>query len=274
MRTLIVILSLIFLNFSEVRGAFEDQETDSKSISLGNAFLSLCDNSNAVFLNPASLVFLSKAQAYLGYSNAYGLAELSQISLSLAYPKKSWGVGLGFSVFGKADFYQEKIGIISGAYKFRDKFSLGLSFKYLILSTSANYPELKAFSLNAGFRYKFMGKVEMGGVVKNLNQPKLGDNAEKIPLNYNLGLAYYPLKEIALYLGYYDDADFKSQIRLGQETYLSENLAIRLGFQSQPSRYSLGFGFNWENFRFDYAFFNHSVLGATHKVGLTWEWGK
>ncbi|HKZ22111.1 MAG TPA: hypothetical protein VJ165_02795 [candidate division Zixibacteria bacterium] len=273
MRTFIVILSLIFLNLSGVQAAFEDQEIDSKSISLGNAFLSLCDNSNTVFLNPAGLVFLSKAQAYLGYSNAYGIAELSQTSVSIAYPKKSWGIGLGFSVFGKSDFYQEKIGVISGAYKFKDKFSVGLSIKYLILSASANYPELKAVSLDAGFRYKFLEKLELGGVVKNFNQPKLG-NLEKIPLNYNLGLAYYPLKEIALYLGYYDDADFKSQIRLGQETYLNKNLALRLGFQSQPSRYSLGFGLNWENFRFDYAYFNHSVLGATHKVGLTWEWGK
>jgi len=274
MKVFIVILSLIFLNLSGAQAAFEDQEIDSKSISLGNAFLSLCDNSNAVFLNPASLVLLSKAQAYLGYSNAYGLAELSQTSLSAAYPKKSWGVGVGFSVFGKSDFYQEKIGIISGAYKFRDKFSVGLSFKYLILSTSSNYPEMKAFSLDAGFRYKFIEKLELGGVVKNFNHPKLGEDGEKIPLNYNLGVAYYPLKEIALYLGYYDDSDFKSQIRLGQETFINENLTIRLGFQSQPSRYSLGFGFNWEKFKFDYAYFNHPVLDATHKVGLTWEWGK
>lgn len=273
MKIFIAILSLIFLDLSGLRAAFEDQEIDSKSISLGNAFLSLCDNSNAVFLNPASLGFLSKAQVYLGYSNAYGLAELSQTSLSIAYPYKAWALGVGFSVFGKADFYQEKIGIISGAYKFRDKFAIGLSFKYLILSTSPNYPELKTASLDAGFRYKIIEKLELGGVVKNFNQPKLG-SLEKIPLNYNLGLAYYPLKEIALYLGYYDDSDFKSQIRLGQETYLNKNLALRLGFQSQPSRYSLGFGLNWENFRFDYAYFNHPVLDATHKVGLTWEWGK
>jgi len=274
MRTFIVVLFLIFLYLSDVPAAFEDQEIDSKSISLSNAFLSLCDNSNAVFLNPAGLVFLSKAQAYLGYSNAYGLAELSQTSVSIAYPKKSWGLGAGFSVFGKSDFYQEKIGIISGAYKYRDKFAIGLSFKYLILSTSSNYPELKAFGLDAGFRYKFIEKVELGGVVKNFNHPKLGEDGEKIPLNYNLGLAYYPLKEIALYLGYYDDADFKSQIRLGQETYLNQNFALRFGFQSQPSRYSLGFGFNWEQFKFAYAYFNHPVLDATHKVGLTWEWGK
>ncbi len=274
MRTFIVILSLIFLNLSEVRAVFEDQEIDPKSISLGNAFLSLCDNSNAVFLNPAGLGFLAKAQAYLGYSDAYGLAELSQSSVSIAYPKKFWGMGLGFSVFGKSDFYQEKIGIISGAYKYRDKVSVGLSFKYLILSTSSNYPELKTLSLDAGFRYKIVEKVELGGVVKNFNRPQLGEDSQKIPVNYNLGLAYYPLKEIALYLGYYDDPDFKSQIRLGQETYLNKNLALRFGFQSQPSRYSLGLGFNWENFRLDYAYFNHPVLDATHKVGLTWEWGK
>ncbi|OGC76763.1 MAG: hypothetical protein A2145_01280 [candidate division Zixibacteria bacterium RBG_16_40_9] len=272
MKTWVLILGLILLNSNFLQGAFEDQEIDPKSIGLGNAFLSLCDNSNSVFLNPAGLSFLSQPQVYVGYSNAYGLSELSQTSLSIAYPKKSWGVGLGISVFGKSDFYQEKVGVISGAYNFKNKISFGLSFKYLTLSSTSNYPELKAAGLDAGFRWKFMEKVEMGGVVKNFNQPKFGE--DKIPLNYNLGLAYYPLKEIALFVGYYDDADFKSQIRLGQETYLNKNLSVRFGFQSQPSRYSLGFGFNWENFKLDYAYFNHPVLDATHKVGLTWEWGK
>lgn len=260
------------MNCNLVNAAFEDQEVDPKSISLGNAFGSLCDNSNSVFLNPAGLSFLTSPQVCVGYSNAYGLSELSQTSLSLAYPKKSWGMGIGISVFGKSEFYQEKIGIISGAYKFRDKISVGLSFKYLILSSTSNYPELKAASLDAGFRYKFIEKVELGGVVKNLNQPKLGE--DKIPLNYNFGLAYYPLQEIGLFVGYYDDSDFKSQIRLGQETYLNKNLSLRFGFQTQPSRYSLGFGFNWKSFKFDYAYFNHPVLDATHKLGLTWEWGK
>ncbi len=272
MRPLVLLVSLIFLNGNFVNAAFEDQEIDPKSISLGNAFGSLCDNSNSVFLNPAGLSFLSNPQVYAGYSNAYGLSELSQTSLSIAYPKKFWGIGLGVSVFGKSDFYQEKIGIISGAFKLKDKFSVGLSFKYLILSSSSAYPELKAASFDAGFRYKFIEKVELGGVVKNLNQPKLGE--DKIPLNYNLGLAYNPFKEIGLFLGYYDDVEFKSQIRLGQETYVSKNLALRFGFQSQLSRYSMGFGFNWENFKLDYAYFNHPVLDATHKVGLTWEWGK
>ncbi len=272
MRTFLFILGLILLNSNFLSAAFEDQEIDPKSISLGNAFSSFCDNSNSVFLNPASLSFLSVAQVYVGYSNAYGLSELSQTSLSIAYPKKFWGLGLGISVFGKSEFYQEKIGIISGAFKFRDKISVGLSLKYLILSSASNYPELKAASFDAGFRFQFIEKVELGGVIKNFNQPELGE--DKIPLNYNLALAYHPFKEIGLFLGYYDDAEFKSQIRLGQETYVSKNLALRVGFQSQPSRYSLGFGFNWENFKFDYAYFNHPVLDATHKLGLTWEWGK
>jgi len=272
MKLALVILCWIFSNLNVVHAVFEDQEIDPKSSSLGNAYLSLSDNSNSVFLNPAGLSFLSKAQAYLGYSNAYGLAELSQTSLSLAHPKKFWALGLGLSVFGKADFYQEKIGVISGAYKFRDKFAIGLSLKYLILTTTANYPDLKAVSLDVGFRYRVIEKVELGGVVKNFNQPKLA--GDKIPLNYNLSLAYLPMREIALFVGYYDESDFKSQIRIGQETFLNKNLAIRLGFQFQPSRYSLGLGINLEKFKLDYAYFNHPVLDVTHKVGLTWEWGK
>ncbi len=271
MKKTVLVFVLILLNLNSLRSALIEEGIDSKTIALGNSFFSLIDNSNAVFLNPAGLSFLTKSQVSLGYSNLYGLTELSLGSLSWSYPLKSWSFGVGLSIFGKSDFYQEKLGVISAAYNFKNKIGVGISLKYLILSTSSDYPELKAFSLDLGFRGKFLEKIAIGGVVKNLNEPKFKKNAEKIPLNYNLALAYNPFKEIGLMVAYFDDSDFKSQFRFGQETKIGKNLALRFGFQTQPSRYSFGAGFIWEKFKIDYAYFNHPDLEASHSVNLTLE---
>jgi len=248
--------------------AFETDAVDPRNWSLGNSVVSLTGGAVSLWANPAGLAMASGWEAYFGYSNQFGLAELSQQAVAVSYDLKTVGLGIGFANFGKPDFYQEQKITFAAGRKILNNFHLGAGFNYL-LQKASGYSSQSAVSIGAGAIWEYE-KFRAGVVAKNINQPRLG--SDQIPRNYNLGISYLAFDQLDLSAGMYYDTDFKEQFQLGQETRISDNLALRLGFQTEPNRYSLGAGFFLSKFDLDYAFVNHPDLGASHAVGLLFKW--
>ena len=64
------------------------------------------------------------------------------------------------------------------------------------------------------------------------------------------------------------ESGFDPQLKFGQEITISENFTLRFGINTEPVRYGVGTGFNWEIMKIDYAFLSHDDLGKTHRVSL------
>jgi len=249
-------------------GAFETEGIDPRSSALGNSVSALSRGSICTFLNPAGLGQMTEPELYLGYSNQFGLAELSQEVVSFGSRLKNTGLAAGFSSFGKTDFYQEQKVSLSAGRQLVSGAGVGVSVNYLLLKADG-YERQDAFSLDLGLLWE-KDKFKLGGVVKNLNQPRIG--GDRVLRNYYLGVSYSTLEQISLTAGLYYDTEFEEQVQLGQETNLSDNLVLRFGFQTEPNRYSLGAGFAWTKLEIDYAFVNHPELGGSHIIGMKLRW--
>jgi hypothetical protein len=254
--------------------AFDNCGTSAKALSLGDACVALGDEASVISTNPGGLGFFKKIGFQASISRLFDLDELSEKEFYLVYPLKSFSLGGGTYIFGRANYYQEMVSIFAFGYELKDYFSFGSNLKYMRVSFSPTYKALSAWGMDFGTVVKFNNKVQLGAVVKNFNQPELLDNSDDIPTIFSSGIAVFPYEEVNLVFDFSYDKRDNGQLHFGQEIKLIKNLPLRFGIQTSPARYAFGVGFHLEKMNVDYAYLNHPVLGGTHKISLAFSWGK
>ena len=105
---------------------------------LGNSFVAVADNADAVFANPAGLGQVSQRQvAYTNVSLLYAGIEgddLGQHVVSYAQPLgEKMGLGLGYERIGSS-LMSENGAFVSLSYQVERRLQVGLSAKYLFWS--------------------------------------------------------------------------------------------------------------------------------------------
>jgi len=253
--------------------AFDNCGSSAKSLSLGRASTALGDEASVILLNPAGLGFFNRIGFQVSLSRLFDLDELSEKEFYLVYPLKSFSLGAGTYIFGKADYYQETVLLFAFGYELKDYLSVGSNFKYMRVSFSPTYEDLSALGMDFGAVAKFVDKVQLGAVVKNFNQPELSDNSDDIPTTFSSGIAVFPFDEVTLTFDFSYDKRYKGQLHFGQELELIRNLPLRFGIQTSPARYAFGVGFNFEKMNIDYAYLGHPVLEGSHKLSFSFSWG-
>jgi hypothetical protein len=270
-----LICFLIFSSYSfPAFAAFDNCGTSAKALSLGQASVALGDEASIISTNPGGLGFFKKIGFQASLSRFFDLNELSEKEFYLVYPLKSFSLGGGTYIFGKADYYQETVLTLAWGYKLKDYLSLGSNLKYMRVSFSPTYKALSALGTDFGVIFKFDDKIQFGLAIKNFNQPKLVANSDDIPTIFSSGIAVFPYEEVNLTFDFSYDKRYKGQLHFGQEIKLIKNLPLRFGIQTSPSRHAFGVGFNLEKINLDYAYLSHPVLDGTHKVSLAFSWGK
>jgi len=266
--TFILVVSFIFLKLSF--GAFEEKPSSAKSLSLGGANSSLSSESSHLFSNPASLGFLSKREIQLSWSQLYDLKELSSGDFYFSFPlNKRLTLGTGYNIFGKNDYYKENLIIFGLGVKVSNYLSLGTSLKYFQLSFPSPYGDFSTLGFDFGSLFQIKEKVQLGLALKNINQPELIKDSEKIPFSYSVGISFYPYKQVLLSADLYKTKAEEEELRFGQEIKLFPSLALRFGMKTSPACYSLGSGFELDKLRLDYGYLSHPTLGGSHKVTLS-----
>jgi hypothetical protein len=264
---------LFFLFYSiPTWAAFDNYGLSAKALSLGHTSAALGDEAYVVSANPGALGFFNRIGIQASLSRLFELDELSEKEFYLAYPFKSFSIGAGTYIFGKADYYQEMVLTFAFGYELRDYLSLGSNFKYMRVSFSPTYKTLSAWGADFGMVAKFDNKVQLGAVVKNFNQPELFDNSDDIPIIFSSGMAIFPFEEVTLTFDFSYDEKGKGQLHFGQEVELIKNIPLRFGIQTSPARYAFGVGFNFERMDIDYGYLSHPVLEASHKLSFSFSW--
>jgi hypothetical protein len=257
---------------------FEYDGLSARFLSLGGGCNALGDDPSVVTSNPGGLGFFSKKSIELSWTQLYNMQELSAGDFYFVFPLgkilsiNSLTSGWGFNVFGESDYYQESTVFFAFGYGIKNCLSLGLSIKYMRVYFPSPYSDFSALGFDSGVLIKIQDKVQIGGAVKNLNQPRVIKGSDDIPRVWNMGVAFFPYESIILTVDFTKESGFDHQIRLGQEIRISRNLCLRFGINTEPVRYSVGTGFNWEKMKIDYAFLSHPALGPTHKISLCFEW--
>jgi hypothetical protein len=271
-------LLVIILLCSESCALFEYDGLSARYLSLGGGGTALYDEPSVMASNPGGLGFLFKKSVELSWSRLYNLKELSAGDFRFVFPLgKSLSInslisGLGFNIFGESDYYQESMVSFAFGYKIKNYLSLGVSINYMRVSFPYPYSDFSAIGFDSGVLIRIRDKVQVGGAVKNLNQPEVIGGSDDVPRVWNMGVVIFPLKDIILTTDFAKESGFDSQLKFGQEIMILRNLALRLGIMTEPVRYGVGTGFNWEKMIIDYALLNHPALGQTHKVSLRFKW--
>jgi len=266
----------------------------ARSSALGNSFVAVADDADAVFANPAGLgQITSKQISYTNVSLFFGGIEgddLGQHVVSYVQPLGSrLGLGLGYERIG-SELLSENGAFLSLSYKVSKTLNLGLTTKYLFWSVGDIPPDngradplsnqsAGGVGLDLGVMWKspFKG-AQFGLLLKNLNEPNVakgsvpGDSdAGKLPMDVHFGMAYQlnPSSMVSVQRDLSGD-ESDSRLVLGGETKLVEGLMLRAGgskiFEEDATGdLNAGLGYQWNKLQFDYGY--HIPLDLTETNG-------
>ena len=266
----------------------------ARSSALGNSFVALADNGDAVFANPAGVAQLQHRE--VAYTNVSLLFEgidgddLGQHVASYVQPLGSrLGVGIGFERIGSS-LLSENGGFLSLGYKLSSTLMVGVTGKYLFWAVGAipddngtedplSNTSNGAIGLDLGLLWKspFQG-AQIGVLLKNANEPNLAKtsglgDAGALPMDLHVG-ASLPVAETSMVTVQWvvreltDEPD--SRVVVGGETRLVEGLMLRAGgsklFQDDASGdLNAGLGYKRDKLLFDYGY--HIPLDLTETNG-------
>ena len=224
---------------------------------LGNSFVAVADNADAVFANPAGLGQVSNRQvSYTNVSLLYvGIEgdDLGQHVVSYAQPLgDKLGLGLGYERIGSS-LMSENGAFVSLSYQVQRRLQVGVSAKYLFWSVGAIPPDngredplsnqsAGNVGLDLGLLWQSpVAGAQVGVLLKNINQPnvKWGEvvddpDAGGLPMDVHVGVGYRLSSQSLVSVEYVrrdltggDSAE--NGLVVGGETQLLEGLALRAG---------------------------------------------
>ena len=277
----ISIIFLLFFSQTYLDAAFENVGISARPMGMGGSYTALAAGANAITWNPAGLVGLSRPELGLNYFEIHDLVNYSFISLMIPIQPNR---GIGFGLLSSSDLeelYQELILDIAIAQKIWGTFQIGLNCEFL--SSSASIGEIRVGSgrgiaLDIGVLYTMQeDQVAIGLNLPNLishvnySRQKLKNVEAKsyhetlnrelgIGIAFKLGLLSKKMSRGTLAIDYANGAPL-----IGLE-YLIQNVNAQFGYRFTHgiSRGpTMGFGYQFNNFRIDYAYVNGKYGSST-----------
>ena len=273
---------------------------------LGNSFVAVADNADAVFANPAGLGQVSQRQvAYTNVSLLYAGIEgddLGQHVVSYAQPLgDKMGLGLGYERIGSS-LMSENGAFVSLSYQVERRLQVGLSAKYLFWSVGAipddngrADPLSNQSAGNVGVDLGLLWQspvqgAQVGLLLKNINQPNVaygevaGDaDAGALPMDVHVGVGYR-LSSQSLVSVQYVRRDLTGEgsddgLVVGGETQVVEGLLLRAGGRRLLSEdagggLNAGLGYQWNQLVFDYAYdigLDLTETNGAHRFSFAYE---
>ncbi len=288
----VLVGSLLVAQSSEGVVNIQNVGSGARAQGLGNSFVAVADNADAVFANPAGLGQVSNRQ--VSYTNVSLLLvgidgdDLGQHVVSYAQPLgDKLGLGLGYERIGSS-LMSENGAFVSLSYQVQRRLQVGVSAKYLFWSVGAIPPDngrpdpvsnqsAGNVGLDLGLLWQSpVAGAQVGVLLKNINQPnvKWGEvkdaagvvdsDAGGLPMDMHVGVGYRLSSQSLVSVQYVrrdvtggDSAE--NGLVVGGETQLLEGLALRAGGRRMLSEdagggLNAGLGYQWNQLVFDYAY--------------------
>lgn len=279
-RAFLLIFAFSVFYFSTLScgyGAFEEKGAGARVMGMAGAFTGVADDVNAIYCNPAGLELVKGAEIMGMTTRLFGLKDLAYYLFSGVVPTKRVGAfGLSYSQFGCSEYIESQT-ILSSGQSLGSGIYFGFNVKIMSVkiegaSANSDYGKASAFGLDMGALADISSKFRLGVMAMNLNSPRLGNCPENLAQTIRLGASFQPLS------GYTTSLDLllpissivvEPEIRAGFEATLTRNFTLRVGVENDPARFSGGFGFSWNIFRFDYAFLSHPILNSQHQFSFS-----
>jgi len=252
----------------------------ARPMSMGETFVAVADDINAIYWNPAGLPALNHLGINSMHTNLFNSdVNCNYLALSIpGLPKTSIGVdwmNIGFNdnelEYGKNKFN------FSGGYQLFNWLSLGFSVKHIRMKAGLDQISQGGYygwGSDWGMLCRLHPKWKVGLVVHDFTNTTLkGIKGSIYKQNLRVGAAYQLLDNLLV------TADLDDRFHLGSEYRpFKKLLALRAGLQQdfytkENMTFSFGMGLDiplWgQTIRFDYAYTDTPTLPNTHRTSLS-----
>lgn len=281
--------------------------TTARAYSMGGAYTTLANSSDAVYWNPAGLTKVNNFSVSAGYADWF--MDVGQFSISTAYSIENMGTFGLFAQYSDIGSIEETsvsaLGFVDGVYNpgltgrsfsptsfvvgfsyakdLNDRFSFGVNVKYA--REDLVYEAADAIVFDGGLIYNTGFKsIVIGASLRNFGpEIKFIDRGYPLPQTLTLGVSTILLGGTDplitdmgshSFLIAYDmqqPRDYDQQHILGAEYSFDQLLYLRGGFKFNGDQegLSLGAGFKINNYKIDYAYSDMGeFLGSAHRITI------
>ncbi len=267
----------------------------ARSEGLGEAYVSIAEGPEGLWVNPSGVVFDRKL-SFGGNHTAWPTGILiDHVGVTAPLGRYS---ALGIQVAALQTPYMER----TDEYH---PFGTGEYFTYGAYLLGVNYAWLVSDRFAAGFGAKLIGEVlddlhsfgvlfdfgtlylvgykdiKIGVSLVNLGpdiKPSCdGCESFSVPIIYRVGVSGNPIKPLKLAFQIEKPSDNVEIFRIGTELSVTKFLRLRAGYKlnsrgpsdSNLNGLSTGFGLNYKGIELNYSFSNYGYFGDAHRIGLS-----
>jgi len=231
-----------------------------RAAAMGNTSVAFYDSWSG-FNNQAGLGWCKKFSAGAYYENRFLVKELSTKAIGVILPVKKGAFGLSFQHFGFSLYNEIKTGLAFGM-RFGNAFSVGIELDYMRFHIGDDYGTKNLFTFEIGLQYRVKEQLCLGVHLFNPVPVKLTDDpVERIPTLIRLGIAWQISRNFIASAEAEKDLVNTPIIKAGMEYHFINPLFIRIGFLTNPTQFTFGFGLEFGKLSFDIASSYHMVLG-------------
>ena len=306
-KSLVIVFLILIFSFTNAQAFLSQNDVGTttaqflklgigaRSAGMGNAVTSVYNATDSIYWNPANLNFVDKKE--LSFSHTIWFEDINYEWLAFALPTKEAGV-FGFALqyvsYGSIDrvdntntqdgsFSPIDMALYLSYANSYEKFNFGLNLKY-IYSKIENSASAVAIDLGANYDVN-NGKTFVGATITNFGTDmKFNKTTEPLPFLFKLGASHFIFDDwlISLDLNFPRDNDF--YVNLGTqyaiEVIKNVDCFFRLGYEGRNKDIpgfnwiNFGFGFQYLDYVFDYAFVPYGDIGMTHRFSFSIKFGK
>ena len=302
MVTVAVLCSTLYAGGGENVYEFLRQDVSARAAALSGSFVTMTDDPNVIFYNPAGLSSIGTRRVSFGYfkhlldinsgyaSFATQVSDFGYIGAGIIYInygefKRTGELGQDLGTFGAGD-----LALVAGyAGELETGLHYGANVKFIYSSIAEAHSTAAAFDF--GLQYIAVpDRMLIGASLMNLGtqlDPYV-NTKESLPLDFKIGASIYPEHlPVVLLIDIHrlnekqeNFADRFKAFTVGLEFTASPNLALRVGYDNAKRRdlkvssssglagFSAGAGFSTDMYNFDYAYNSYGSIGALHRVSV------
>ena len=263
----------IFIFLCCARAAGDYKVIGGRAAALGYTSVVQSDAWSA-FNNQAGLAWCRNFSAGAYFENRYLIKELSLKALVVTLPVGHGAFGITFRQFGFSLYSEMNTGFGYGM-RLGKYFSAGIQVDYLRLHIGDNYRDKNLFTFEVGMQYHSGEHLWLGFHVANPWPVKISSYTnERLPTLMRLGLCWRITEWLFSNLEVEKDLLHRPALKAGIEYSPVKLVSVRIGYLSNPTTFTFGFGLNYGNLEFDLASSYHLVLGYSPQASVSYIFGK